>query len=81
MGLIRARLMGAAEATGAVLTFLDSHCEATEGWLEPLLARIKEDRKVAVCPVIDVINDRNFAYQRGIELFRGGFNWNLQFRW
>lgn len=28
-----------------------------------------------------MINDRTFAYQRGIELFRGGFNWNLQFRW
>jgi hypothetical protein len=32
-------------------------------------------------PVIDVINDRSFAYQRGLELFRGGFNWSLQFRW
>ncbi|CAD5217323.1 unnamed protein product [Bursaphelenchus okinawaensis] len=37
--------------------------------------------KAVVCPVIDVINDRTFQYQKGIELFRGGFNWNLQFRW
>lgn len=38
-------------------------------------------RKAVVCPIIDVINDRTFAYQKGIEMFRGGFNWNLQFRW
>ncbi|VDN53479.1 unnamed protein product [Dracunculus medinensis] len=81
IGLIRARLIGAREARGDVLTFLDSHCECTKGWIEPLLTRIKENRKAVVCPIIDVINDRTFAYQRGIELFRGGFNWNLQFRW
>ncbi|KRZ68397.1 putative N-acetylgalactosaminyltransferase 6 [Trichinella papuae] len=81
IGLIQARILGAEKALGDVLTFLDSHCECTEGWLEPLLDRIAFDRKIAVAPVIDVINDETFQYQKGIDVYRGGFNWNLQFRW
>ncbi|XP_054166149.1 polypeptide N-acetylgalactosaminyltransferase 13-like [Oppia nitens] len=80
-GLIRARLIGAKEASGLTLTFLDAHCECTKGWLEPLLARIVEDRTRVVCPIIDVINDDTFAYTAASDLTWGGFNWKLNFRW
>ncbi|KFP28939.1 Polypeptide N-acetylgalactosaminyltransferase 13, partial [Colius striatus] len=66
---------------GQVITFLDAHCECTRGWLEPLLARIKEDRKTVVCPIIDVISDDTFEYMAGSDMTYGGFNWKLNFRW
>ncbi|XP_077870803.1 polypeptide N-acetylgalactosaminyltransferase 6 isoform X4 [Ictidomys tridecemlineatus] len=47
-GLITARLLGASVAQGEVLTFLDAHCECFHGWLEPLLARIAEDKTTVV---------------------------------
>ncbi|KAG8432334.1 hypothetical protein GDO86_016830 [Hymenochirus boettgeri] len=80
-GLIRARLRGANIARGQVITFLDAHCECTIGWLEPLLARIKDDRRTVVCPIIDVISDDTFEYMAGSDMTYGGFNWKLNFRW
>uniref|UniRef100_A0A1B0FQB6 Polypeptide N-acetylgalactosaminyltransferase n=1 Tax=Glossina morsitans morsitans TaxID=37546 RepID=A0A1B0FQB6_GLOMM len=80
-GLIRARLLGAKHVTGDVITFLDAHCECTEGWLEPLLARIVQNRRTVVCPVIDVISDETFEYITASDSTWGGFNWKLNFRW
>ncbi|TRY79170.1 hypothetical protein TCAL_09989 [Tigriopus californicus] len=80
-GLIRARLLGAEQVKGSVITFLDAHCECTEGWLEPLLAEIAKNRKAVVCPIIDVISDENFEYVTASDMTWGGFNWKLNFRW
>ncbi|XP_076095035.1 polypeptide N-acetylgalactosaminyltransferase 13-like isoform X3 [Mytilus galloprovincialis] len=80
-GLIRARLKGAAASKGKVITFLDAHCECTEGWLEPLLSEIHKDRTAVVCPIIDVISDDTFEYIPGSDMTWGGFNWKLNFRW
>ncbi|XP_032517068.1 putative polypeptide N-acetylgalactosaminyltransferase 9 isoform X4 [Danaus plexippus] len=82
-GLIRARLLGAKYVTAPVLTYLDSHCECTEGWLEPLLDRIARNKTNVVCPVIDVIDDNTleYHYRDSTSVNVGGFDWNLQFNW
>lgn len=64
-----------------MITFLDAHCECTEGWLEPLLTRIAYDRTTVVCPIIDVISDDTFEYVTASDQTWGGFNWKLNFRW
>ena len=76
-------MTGAKAASGEVLLFLDSHCEVNLGWLEPLLERIAINRSNVVCPVIDVISLDKLMYStiRGPPGVRGGFNWNLQFKW
>lgn len=80
-GIVAARLLGANNSTADVLTFLDAHCECTNGYLEPLLARVKENRQNVVCPVIDIISDKNFGYIKSFELHWGAFNWQLHFRY
>ncbi|CRK88371.1 CLUMA_CG002148, isoform A [Clunio marinus] len=82
-GLIKARIRGAVVATAPTLTFLDSHVECAEGWLEPLLDRIARDSTTVSCPVIDVIDDHTFtlSYQDATGLQIGGFDWAVTFDW
>ncbi|XP_026682603.1 putative polypeptide N-acetylgalactosaminyltransferase 9 isoform X1 [Diaphorina citri] len=72
--------MGARHAAGPVLTYLDSHCECAEGWLEPLLDRIARDNSTVVSPVIELIRDDDFALRfcRPQFIQIGGFSWSLE---
>lgn len=83
LGLIKARLAGAEIATGDILLFLDSHCETTVGWLEPLAHMIKQDKRNVMTPVIDVISDKNLEYSGGDRYYFqiGGFTWSGHFTW
>ncbi|CAG0917354.1 unnamed protein product [Notodromas monacha] len=81
LGLVKARLLGARNATGQTLVFLDSHVECNRGWLPPLLERILASRSTIACPVIDVVSHVDFSYVSTNARNRGGFNWNLDFYW
>uniref|UniRef100_A0A8C1ZE44 Glycosyltransferase 2-like domain-containing protein n=1 Tax=Cyprinus carpio TaxID=7962 RepID=A0A8C1ZE44_CYPCA len=84
-GLISARLMGAREAEGQVLAFLDSHCECFYGWLEPLLARLVQEPTTVVSPSIAVINKNDLQFIKPVMSSRthtrGNFDWILSFGW
>ncbi|CAL1537094.1 unnamed protein product [Lymnaea stagnalis] len=64
LGLIEARNFGSRLAAGDVIIFLDSHIECFPGWIEPLLAPIRDDPKTVTFPTIETINKHTF----GIDL-------------
>jgi polypeptide N-acetylgalactosaminyltransferase len=81
-GIVRGRLAGAKRATGQVVVFLDSHCEANHGWLEPIVSRIGESRTAMLVPAIDHISDTTMQYSGGGGVSSvGTFWWSLHFRW
>ena len=80
-GLMRARMAGIEAAEAEVLTFLDSHIEATDGWLEPLLERVALNPKTVACPVIEEVNDKTLQYKFVTRDLVGVFHWNLDFDW
>ncbi|XP_041367907.1 polypeptide N-acetylgalactosaminyltransferase 5-like [Gigantopelta aegis] len=83
LGLIRARLQGVAAATGAVLTFLDSHIECQNGWLEALLARVSLGWKHVAWPNIPSIDQKTFEFKyiSARDQHIGGFYWDMVFHW
>lgn len=83
LGLIRARLFGAARAIGPVMTFLDSHCECNVGWSEPILDVITKNHQAVVTPIIDTIDAKTMNHASWTQRVPavGTFSWTLDFTW
>ncbi|CAI5449296.1 unnamed protein product [Caenorhabditis angaria] len=79
-GLIRARQLGAENAVGEVLIFLDAHSEANYNWLPPLLDPIADDYRTVVCPFVDVIDCETYEIKPQDEGARGSFDWAFNYK-
>lgn len=60
---------------------MDGHIECNLGWLQPLLARIANDRSVIAVPLIDTISAADMSYQYGKKITVSGFRWTLIYNW
>uniref|UniRef100_A0A182NPG9 Ricin B lectin domain-containing protein n=1 Tax=Anopheles dirus TaxID=7168 RepID=A0A182NPG9_9DIPT len=82
LGLIRARLYGARNATSDFLTFLDAHCECMNGWLESQLDPVVRDPHTIALPTIDWIDEHNLKLVSDrAPGFYGAMGWGLDFQW
>ncbi|XP_050098590.1 putative polypeptide N-acetylgalactosaminyltransferase 9 [Anopheles aquasalis] len=83
LGLIRARLLGAQNATSEFLTFLDAHCECMVGWLEAQLDPVaREPHRTIALPTIDWIDEKNLALvSNKAPVYYGAMGWGLDFQW
>uniref|UniRef100_A0A8C0UKA6 Polypeptide N-acetylgalactosaminyltransferase 18 n=1 Tax=Cyanistes caeruleus TaxID=156563 RepID=A0A8C0UKA6_CYACU len=79
-GLIRARVSGWRAATAPVVALFDAHVEFSVGWAEPVLSRIKENRRRVISPSFDNIKYDNFEIEE-YPLSAQGFDWELWCRY
>lgn len=84
VGLIKARMIGAVNAKGPALVFMDAHCEVTTGWLEPLIDRIALNKNASTMPVMDTLVAETLEYRYNPDpssFAVGGFEWNMIYEW
>lgn len=64
-----------------MLVFFDAHIEVTDGWLEPLLANIVDDRSLVAVPHIDWISSDTLKFD-AVEWYQfSRYNWGLGLYW
>ncbi|TRY53620.1 hypothetical protein DNTS_017573 [Danionella cerebrum] len=75
-GLIRSRVSGWRAASAPIVALFDAHVEFSDGWAEPILHRIKEDRTRVISPSFDNIKYDTFEIEE-YPLSAQGFDWEL----
>ncbi|XP_035794259.1 putative polypeptide N-acetylgalactosaminyltransferase 9 [Anopheles albimanus] len=81
-GLIAAKVYGAKASQAQLITFLDSHVECTEGWLEPLIQEVASNSTTIAIPTIDLIDLHSMALDKDKAPLRvGAYRWDLNFGW
>lgn len=65
-----------------MITFLDAHMECNDGWLEPLLTLVAQDRTTIANPIMDQIRyDSMEFFKSGTSSIYGMFDWSFIFNW
>ena len=83
-GLIRSRMIGARQAKGDILVFLDAHVEVNDGWLEPLVIEVLQHKTRIAVPYVAQIDPNKLVFSvPGHPLYRmkGTFTWELDYMW
>lgn len=81
-GVMQTRMLGAINAKGPVIIFVDSHVEVMYGWLEPLLDRfVHQDNVLATIYNMRIQGDtlKFDTYNIPKPVHFGGFAWSLDF--
>lgn len=84
LGLMKARMLGAANAKGPVLIIMDSHVEVAVGWMPPLLDPIAEDPHTITLPGVELLDPQTLEYKNvitGLYPYVGGFTWKMMYTW
>lgn len=66
--IVGAKLVGARDARGEVLVFLEGHCEVTPGWLEPLLYHVHMNPNAIAIPILDYLEYETLEFIERVRI-------------
>ncbi|CAD7930290.1 unnamed protein product [Amoebophrya sp. A25] len=80
-GLTRAKIQGAAAASGDVLFFLDAHVAMGENWHAPIFAHIRQNYRRVVQPFVAQLREEDWTIDFSAIGAKMMFDWRLHSDW